>query len=151
MRTTATTSTTTPTPIYRVRILQDEDFEPETPEGTPLPGTREAYEANQIMRLIDPADDPVTGARRPVSWEEYLEREGNPDRYVGVGVVLDRQCPCCQQWTKHVQSVWGIELMDDSPELQALGQTVAAADFDTLPAYLRDVARDLLAEEGGAR
>lgn len=137
---------------YRIRIVPDPDGILETPDGEPLPGSRETYDQSPIYRLIDPEADPRTGARRRISYEEYCQVEGNPDRHVVVGVMIEQRCQCCQQW-RDVASLWNIDLYDTDPDAGYVReQPYTLAEVATWPSrlYLRDVVADLLAEVGAS-
>lgn len=147
----------TPATPLRVRFLDDPDSECalHDPEGNPLPGPRETYERSPIHRLINPDDDPATGARRPITYEEYCEYEGDPDRQVVLGAILEAQCATCRTW-HHAASLWGIDFMDDAPELRTIawgtfptgsgGIEAYAIDDARITGYLREVVDELVAE-----
>ena len=140
-------ATQTTTPRYRFRVELDEDFVPEGCDGKPLPESPEQYAQNPHHALINLDDDPQTGARRVMPYEEYAGYYGNPDRHVGLSVYLDVLCPHCKHWDRGVQSLHGIDIMDDNPEALAVGTSATRAD--QLPGYLAEVARELLAEHEG--
>ena len=125
----------------RYRVEYDHDYRPESPVGGPLPESAEDYANNPIMRLVDPTGDPG-GPRRPATYAEYCAYEGNPDRHVVCAVLVDRQCPTCGGWKKGAASLWGIDFMDDSPEVDAIGGPPVDSP-DALPGYLAEVAREL--------
>lgn len=130
---------------YRIRVTIDDDYTPTGTDGEPLPESREQYErvGGPLQVLVDPAG-PVDGPRREIPYAEYLQYWGNPLRILGLSVYLDRECPCCRHWDRGVESLHGIEVMDDSPEADAID--VTTGDLETLPGYLREVARELLRE-----
>ena len=122
------TPQTTIGPIYRVRVEAD-DQPPEGVDGRPLPESPEVYEETPCLR--------EDGA--PVSYHDYCLREGNPDRHVMCGIIVESSCPACGSWHE-VASLWGIDLMDDDPGVAWIGRTDTA---DKLPGYLGERARDL--------
>lgn len=143
-----------PKPEYRVRIVYDPDFVPTGVDDAPLPEPEREYRENPYMVLINPADDPKAGERREATYEEYCEYYGNPDRHVGLAVMVDRKCPCCGEWAKGVQALWSIDMMDDSTDLQGLKigewnqtrETYTEPEARALTGYLGDIARELLDE-----
>jgi hypothetical protein len=139
-----------PKPEYRIRVIEDSDYTPDGCDGKPLPEAEATYTANPVMVLINPADDPTTGKRRKKTYAEYLKYDGNPERHIGLAVLLDRRCPCCGEWKDGVQALWGIDFMDDSPEYlkTSLSKPYAVSELANVPGYLAEVARELLQEEG---
>ena len=137
------------TTYHRVRVVLDEDYSHETPDGKPLPGTAEEYAKNPIMYLVDPNADPATGARREATYAEYCAYEGNPFRHIVVGVIVERACPTCGKY-EPVGSLWGIDFLDQDAEVQSLS---LPAEYDettgrALPGSLGEIVRELLAESG---
>lgn len=131
---------------YRIRVVPDEDATFEECNGESRPLTPEEYRENYYN--VCP-DHPVSFCQcdpklyRPMTYAEYLQYYGAPERHVYVGVVVDRLCECCQQYTKGVGSLWRIDFMDDAPECAAIGYSYGP---DRLPGYLQDVARELISE-----
>ena len=129
---------TTETPEYRVRFVIDQDARFEECNGESRPLTEVEYAEDYY--------NDKNGQR--VDYAEYLRYYGNPDRHIYVGAIIDRKCPCCNQWEKNVESLWGIDLMDDSPEVEAIDRTYFTATIDSIPGYLREIATELLQEAG---
>lgn len=125
------------TPILRARIVDDPDARFEECNGEPRPLTAAEY-----------AETPYYTDGQRVPYAQYLAYQGNPARHVYLGIVIDRQCACCQQWEAGVASVWRIDYMDDDPEVQRLNGTYTIAEIEAWPSvsYLRDVVRDLCQE-----
>jgi hypothetical protein len=132
-----------PARVFRVRFEYDPDpcASLHDPEGAPLPGSRTTYEENPIT--------PNGGAA--LTYEQYCEYYGDPERHVVLVAILEEKCPHCGQWqdAPGMTSLWGIDFMDDDKEAGYAGQTVEAADFGSLPGYLAEVVKGLLAEVEG--
>lgn len=134
-------------PNLRVQWVYDHDGQnsQESPVGGNLPESETEYLKNPVTPGGGPA----------ISYAEYCEYYGNPDRHLVLACLLQRQCPCCETW-KDVGSLWGIDFMDDSPEIQKLYVTSLDHDHDqhyyseaeaiALPGYPGEVARELIAE-----
>lgn len=137
--------------LLRMKFEDDLDYEHETPSGAPLPGSKKDYDESPIMELIDPKDDPETGARRPVPYHEYVKYWGNPERHRAVIAILERQCAECHTW--HVlETLGGIDLMDDHAECRAIGRMYTGPqEFAAIPGYLGDVARELISDHDDSR
>lgn len=133
--------------MKRIRFVYDDDpmSALHDPEGNPLPGPEKVYRANPVMRLINPTDNPVTGKRRRISYREYCEVEGNPERHVVLGAIVEVQCPACQEWHTGA-SLWGIDLMDTDAEADRAGTVYTEDQIATIPGYLQQVARELFSE-----
>jgi hypothetical protein len=125
---------------YRVDVVPNIDWTWENPHGGNGPETREQYKANEV---IDKG--------RTVPYEEYVQYWGNPARHVACGVILERQCPCCHSWVD-AGSLWGIDLMDDSPETGDIdaGPFYLGTDGRQPTGSLADVAAELMAEDAHA-
>lgn len=124
---------------YRVKFVYDEDAQFEECNGENRPLTSEEYAENEYLEH-----------GKPVPYDRYLEYYGNPDRHVYLGCIAQRQCSCCEEWV-NAASVWGIDFMDDSPELKALiigNHYYTPQEVLVLPGYVRDVALDELMEAG---
>lgn len=158
-----------PKPLRRVRFVYDEDARFEECNGELRPLTEEEYAENFYRACPDhmragskalssnPNDRGCAECGRPtadwiqVPYEEYLAYYGNPERHVYLGVEVEVQCPCCKVWgdppAEDLSSVWGIDFMDDAPELDAItiGEWMPAEDAVKLLGYAGDVVRDLLA------
>lgn len=146
-------------PRLRIRFVVDDDGQrdQENLHGSPLPGPESEYTGNEVCQLIDPADDPVAGARRTVPYAEYCQYWGNPDRHVVLGAIVELECPCCKHWSAG-PSLWSIDFMDDSPEVTGkLGVRYDELDTpkryrhyyapeDLMPGYLAEVASQLFEE-----
>lgn len=126
--------------VFRVRFEYDPDPHASLhdPEGQPLPGSRKVYEENPITPNGGPA----------LTYEEYCQYYGNPERHAVLGAILEEKCPHCGQWqdAPGMSSLWGIDFMDDDKEAQYAGSTVEGADFETLPGYLKEIVRGLMSE-----
>jgi hypothetical protein len=136
---------------FRVKFVYDEDGSVETPHGTPLPGTREEYKGYEIMQLIDPADDPQTGKRRTVPYDEYRQFWGNPDRHVIVGCIVEKRCEACGHY-EQAESLWNIDLMDDDADYLAvtMDHWYTPDEARALVGYLGETAKELLDQAKGA-
>ncbi len=136
---------------FRVRVEYDEigAANQDSPTGGPLPESLENYRENPVYRLINPQADAQTGKRRKISYREYCEYEGNPDRHVILCFLIEEQCPTCEQWhyTKH--SLSGVDFMDDSqypaPSIYTPDQVKTWSEDD----HGRRVALELLEEARG--
>lgn len=66
---------------------------------------------------------------------------------VYLGCVVEKHCDCCQAW-QQVQALWNIDVMDDSPEYDAvtLDKWLTPEQARALPGYLAEVAKELLRE-----
>jgi hypothetical protein len=152
----------------RVRYVYDEDARFEECNGEARPLTEAEYAENSYRSCPDHPragtivvneEPPYTSAqiqgcavcRRTdyvdVPYAEYLRYYGDPDRHVYLGCVAEACCACCGSWTVK-GSVWGIDLMDDSPELRAItvGEWMTEAAAAALPGYAGDMAREQIAE-----
>lgn len=110
---------------YKVQYDEDKQFEEYNGESRPL--TASEYQENPYIR-----NDGL------VSYLEYIAYYGNPARHVYLGITREDQCPHCHTWYTG-DSLWGIDVMDDSQEAQCIGTFV----FANLLGYLKDVAADL--------
>lgn len=57
------------------------------------------------------------------------------------------ECACCHEW-REVDSLWGIDFMDDSPELAAInvGTWIEGQTGRALPGYVGALVRDYVEE-----
>jgi hypothetical protein len=127
--------------MYRFTVQYDDDpmSSLHDPEGNPLPGPREIYEAN-----------PITDKGRTVPYEEYCDYFGNPNHHVVLGVTIEQECNM-GHWHE-IDALWDIDLMDDSPEVLAVNINRGYARATDLPGYLREVAEQLEEEaQAGVR
>lgn len=125
---------------YRVRVVYDEHTQFEECNGELGPLTEEEYAKDYYMQ-----------DGQPIPYDEYLEYYGNPDRHVYVGVIVDKRCQCCRQWEENKASLWGIDFMDDSPEVDAVHLPECEFTVEQalrLPGYLGEVAKEVLHEAG---
>ncbi len=101
---------------FRVRVEYDHigQANQDSPTGGELPESLDDYLANPISRLIDPQADPAKGERRTLSYQEYCEYEGNPDRHVILQFSIEEQCPACEEWHHTKHALHGVDFMDDS-------------------------------------
>lgn len=132
----------------RVRVEYDEigATNQDSPTGGPLPESLENYLENPVHRLIDPKADPVKGERRRISYEEYCEYEGNPDRHVILTFSIEEKCPTCREWHRTEHSLSDVDFMDDneypSPDAVYTEEQITA----WAESYGRQVALELLQE-----
>lgn len=132
----------------RVRVEYDHigAANQDSPTGGPLPEPLEDYLANPVSRLVDPKADPAKGERRQLSYQEYCEYEGNPDRHVILQFSIEEQCPACDEWHDTEHSLCGVDFMDNglypSPDTYTEAQVTAWSELD----YGREVALELLSE-----
>lgn len=95
-----------------------------------------------------------------VDWSEeetaaYVQRFNNGELYA-VGIIVERQCKCCQTWL-HKNSLWGIDLETNDPGILAaiwkhgndLPITITVEEARALPGYLGDVVADMVREPIG--
>lgn len=135
---------------YRIRFVIDPDARFEECNGESRPLTEEEYAEYQYMH-----------DGKPVPYLDYLSYQGNPDRHVYMGAVLDHRCHGCGVW-HHVDSLWRIDFMDDSPEVAVLTQhaTIGGfagtlcsqyyslpAELDAIPGYLREITKEMLPDD----
>lgn len=136
--------------MKRIRIVYDEESSQnqESPHGTPLPESEELYAGNEVMELLDPKDDPTTGIRRKLPYAEYIKYQGNPDRHVVIGMIVQTRCPHCGAWHDGT-SVWGYDFMDDDPflmQVQVLpepGETYTPEQIEGWPDWPKHEALEL--------
>ena len=146
----------------RVRFVLDEDSSFEECNGEARPLTETEYADNQYMACPNHPRSKVPPARTengrawcgecqakyaPIPYAEYLAYYGNPDRHVYLGCIVDRSCPTCGHFD-HAASVWGIDFMDDSREMDAIsiGDWMDEETASKLPGYAGDVAREQISE-----
>jgi len=133
--------------------VYDNDHTLEGCDGKPLPESPAVY-AQNIARVpvgypeVRPSAD-TSIPYRDMTYEEYLAYYGDPDRHVVLGCQVEKECPCCGKWD-HVQSLWGIDFMDDGEEWAAVtvDRTLTPDEALKLPGYLAEVAGELLHEAG---
>lgn len=144
---------------FRVKFTIDEEASFEESNGEARPLTEAEYATNQYRGCPDhPRRHETSKTENGRAWcscgkeyadipyDEYLAYYGNPDRHVYLGCVVEGRCSCCGSWGT-VESLWGIDMMDDSPELQAITiDTWYSPDEVTTKGYLGDEARQLLRE-----
>lgn len=156
-------------PIYRVRFVEDAGAQFEECNGESCPLTEEEYADNRYMGCPDhpragSIPDPChpgtslglcarVDCRKPLApipYEEYRAYYGNPKMHVYLGVVADRLCPHCGNWEEGVSSVWGVDFMVDSRELDSftLDDPIAAEIAVQLPGYAGELAREELIDAG---
>src|SRR5688572_7065959 len=90
---------------YRVRFVQDPHASFEECNGESRPLSEAEYAENQYMQ-----------DGQPVSYADYLDYYGNPERHVYLMTEVQKRCPCCGAW-EFVAGTGGIDFMDDNPEL----------------------------------
>jgi hypothetical protein len=156
----------TDTPIYRFRFVHDPGTSFEECNGETRPLTEDEYQENVYRAcpnhwragsaVIDYSTTPPTVGcavcgnteYADIPYDEYLAYYGNPDAHIYLGCEVEKQCPCCSEWSD-VDSVWGIDFMQDSPEVKAidrfgLGEWLTLAEVYALPGYAREVATGLI-------
>jgi hypothetical protein len=155
------------TPEFRIRFVMDPDAQFEESNGEARPMTAKEYRGNEYRgcpdhpragtRVID-----IGGADRPqvqgcavcgrtdyrnISYAEYLEYYGNPDRHVYLMSEVEKRCPCCTRWER-IGGTGHIDFMDDSPELAVMDRGFTVDEIATIPGYLRELAREDLVDAG---
>jgi hypothetical protein len=152
---------------YRVRFVYDPDASFEESNGEARPLTEQEYKGNEYRGCPVHPRKPlkahgtcsVADCRRKaqdIPYDEYLAYYGNPERHVYLGCIVDRACPCCDEWST-AGSLWSIDFMDDDRALHAItignmeyGSRSAKGEYLTeeqaiaLPSYLGEVAREVL-------
>lgn len=119
---------------YRVRIEIDFDHVEDGCDGQPLPEDEQTYSVNQVIR-----EDGT-----PLPYKEYCETYGDPDRYTGYNVDLERQCICCGEW-KAVQGIATSLYLDDTEYIDE-----GTYALDKVPhEHLKELAEELLAMDQG--
>ena len=161
------TKTATKTAI-RVRFVIDQDAQFEECNGEARPLTEEEYAENAYQacplhpragtKVID-----IGGKGKPqiqgcaicgntkyedVPYAEYLAYYGNPDAHVYLRCETQKQCPTCGGWQATGISLWGIDFMQDSRELNSINvdEWMDEATAATLPGYAGEVAREQINE-----
>lgn len=121
---------------YAVRFVIDEEAQFEECNGEARPLTEAEYADNEYMK-----------DGQPIPYAEYLRYYGNPDRHVYLLAEARKRCPCCGVWTT-AASLGNIDFMDDSEEIRVVdsGRWYTPAEAESLPGYLREVAREVLDE-----
>jgi len=126
---------------YRIGVWWDAAFCPHGCDGRPLPESAEVYAAS-----------PMFQGGRELTHDDYCRYWGNPDRHLGAGVTVERLQAEDRDWVS-MGGVWGIDLMDDSPEADVVpGEDHRPRYFypDAMPpGYLGEVARRLLGDGRG--
>lgn len=147
----------------RVKFVYDNEAIFEECNGEQRPLTEAEYADNQYRgcpdhprsgTIPDPSR-PNTGfglcalpqcrkALAPIPYAEYLAYYGNPEMHTYLGYVVQDQCTCCGEW-KTTDSLWGIDVMVDAPELDAItfDTWISMRDALTLPGYLGDLMKDI--------
>lgn len=153
---------------YRVRFVYDHDASFEESNGEPRPLTEEEYAENKYracpdhmraaLKVVDASTTPPTvGCAEcgrtdyvDIPYDEYLAYYGNPDAHVYLGAIVETKCACCDHWHDSGESLWHIDVMEDSDEYESIrvGDPVPAMDAIALPNYLGDVSIVLLSEAG---
>jgi len=166
---------------YRVRIVHDPISKFEECNGNIGPLSEAEYRENQYMACPihprgDKSNDRLEAVRawcgqtlhvgtgkvcgrayEPVSYADYLQYLGNPDRHRYVGIIVDTQaniCPHCDRGDGWINGagLWSIDLMDDSPEWlfirRKLDTPIRAAIASSLPGCLCEIAVQQLQENG---
>lgn len=96
--------------------------------------TPETYAGNEV----------VNGEGEELSFEEYMETYGNPDRHVTLVCAVEEQCPYCHSWTV-VESVCGVDFMDWSRPFIGTIEADSWRELENL--HQRETARELLGIE----
>ena len=122
---------------FRVIFNYDNDQVATGCDGNPLPEPRAVYEANVM----------TPGGGKALSYEEYCQYYGNPDRHTILWCRLEKRCPCCGMFG-NAGSIGGNDLMDDDPALNQinLGASLTLDEAKTLPGYVAEVVQKLYAE-----
>lgn len=145
----------------RYRVGTDLDFQLDECDGGAMPMSPERYKGNECRacpqhpragtKVLDLGGDgrPQAGCAvcgnteyAPVPYEEYVAYYGNPERHIGLFVVREDQCPCCQSWVEG-GALYGIDVMDDNPEAAFTGDGHDTYTREELPGYLQEVADEL--------
>lgn len=146
----------------RVRFVSDNDYQFEECNGEPRPLSEVEYASNEYWgcpqhpRGTTANDTTVNGVGicgacgaeyAPIPYAEYLAYYGNPDRHVYLGLQVQESCACCHEW-REVDSLWGIDFMDDSPELAAInvGTWIDGQTARALPGHVGALVRDYVKE-----
>jgi hypothetical protein len=74
--------------------------------------------------------------RKPLTWDEYRETFGDPNRYNSYGVIVEKKCRCCGSWD-HVTSVWGCDLYEQWADT---GTFATLEEIDNQ--YMREMAEE---------
>jgi len=119
---------------FRIRFVIDDDAQFEECNGESRPLTEAEYAENAYRACPNhprgsEAPDRVENGNAwcgdcgtkyaDVPYADYLDYQGNPDRHIYLGYEVQEQCVCCSTWTT-TDSLWSIDMMDDSPELRVL-------------------------------
>lgn len=148
---------------HRVRFVLDEDAQFEECNGESRPLTADEYAGNEYMGCpVHPrgfdgdksADTTAEGQLgqgvckcgrlyEPIPYTEYLAYYGNPDRHVYFGYEVQEQCSCCQAW-QIIDSLWNIDMMDNSPELKTIKRGVwYDLNAPEITGYFRTLVNDI--------
>jgi hypothetical protein len=150
--------------MYRVKFVIDEQARFEECNGEPRPLTEAEYAENQYRACPKHPRGSTLPARTEngrawcgdcgteyadVPYADYLEYQGNPDRHVYLGVIVEKKCKCCGTWT-NAASLWHIDFMDDDRAYQQtnLDHWYEPDVAGRLPDYAGEVAREQLEEAG---
>lgn len=76
--------------------------------------------------------------RRELTWEEYRESYGDPNRYQSYGVIVEEWNPAVGAGWEVVTSVWGCDLYEEWAD---------TGSFDTLEDIENDYTREMAQEE----
>lgn len=142
--------------FIRFTIDTDAQFEESNGEARPL--TAAEYAGNEYRACPNhprgPKDhDRVENGRAwcaqcgteytDVPYTEYLAYYGNPDRHLYIGIESAYDCACCHSRVS-ADSLWNIDLMDDSTEARALvlDRWMPADQAIALPGYLGELATE---------
>lgn len=131
--------------LYRVRFIEDPDARFEESNGEARPLTEEEYTGNEYQQ-----------DGKTIPYAEYRRYYGNPKRHVYLSCEAQSCCPCCGEWESWAGGLHGIDFMDDSPELRAVGAYYDSKratwftpeEVEQLPGYLRECALSTLGEAG---
>lgn len=97
-------------PLHKVRATWNYDDDGANLEFLEQWDTPEKYAKSPVFVT---SDDGTT--QRELTFEEYSARLGNPDCYVSLYVIVERQCESCDGWTEVEPDgrLYGITFMDD--------------------------------------
>lgn len=122
----------------RYIVGRDTDYTFEEADGGPMPMSEERYQGNEYMSKAAPETH-----NRKISYVEYVQYYGNPDRHVALYLRRQDRCPCCDHWIDG-DALYGIDVMDDTPEAQFdADERGLPWRLEDLTGYLKEVAADL--------
>lgn len=104
---------------FRIRFVEDPKARFEECDGSPNPLSEATYAEYQYMQ-----DGQL------ISYAEYLNYYGNPERHVYLMSEVQRKCPCCKTWQSADGSLGWLDFMDDSPELQWMDSWLSPEDIE---------------------